>query len=386
MTVWRTLPAVLISLALSLMMISCTSSPQGESGQDIDSIAGPFEFSVPRWEFKTLKGRLWESLKPATDRDTGDVEAVRAYFASVAEGTADPQLEDQAEHILSRQIREALINEGIMNPLDSFLPLRIVFPPIDFEFENPPNLLVVSPRDEIRLMKRRTLEPGLSIEEKENIESQVDALGYSSLVVGLGGVGFTFPTMVVSSSNIRWTIDTAVEEWFHQYMFFHPLGFMYALDGLDWQPEPDIVTMNETVAGIVSKEIGARVYDDYYAAEGAEPSPPRDEPSEFDLIMRDIRLHVDELLAQGKVADAEEYMKEQKDYLHSIGYRHLRKLNQAYFAFHGSYADEPTTPSPIGQDLQLLRRRSASLADFLNKVKTMRSYDDLKQALEDSGP
>ena len=50
------------------------------------------------------------------------------------------------------------------------------------------------------------------VRQKEEIELQIDSLGYSSLVVRLGGVGFTYPTMVIESSNIRRTIDRIVEE------------------------------------------------------------------------------------------------------------------------------------------------------------------------------
>ena len=275
-----------------------------------------------------------------------------------------------------------LLDEGIVNPLDSFLPLKIIFPPVNFEFESPPSLLVVSPRDKIKLLRRKTLEPDLTTAQKEEIELQVDSLGCSSLVVRLGGVGFTYPTMVIESSNIRRTIDRIVEEWFHQYMFFHPPGFLYALDGLGWRSDYDIITFNETIAGIVSKEIAAKVYFKYYAAEGEEPDISEGEPSEFDLLMWETRVKADEYLTQGKVIEAEEYMNERRDFLALKGY-HIRKLNQAYFAFYGTYADDPATASPIGQGLQNLRQQCSSLTEFLNKVKMMTSYEDLQKAVEE---
>lgn len=379
---------VIVALIISILFASgCTFSSDDDSQESVSSIAHPYEFSIPKWEFETLRSELWESLKPATKADIDDTETVKEYLSSLSsESTLNEseiaELEDKAERILAKQIREALMEEGIINPLDAFLPLKIVFPPVNFEFEPPPSLLVISPREEIRLLRRRTLEPNLTTAQKEEIEFQVDSLGYSSLVVRLGGVGFTYPTMVIASSNIRRTIDRIVEEWFHQYMFFHPPGFLYALDGLGWRSDYDIITLNETVAGIVSKEIAAKVYFKYYAIEGEDPDISEDEPSEFDLLMWETRVEVDGYLTQGKVTEAEEYMNERRDFLASKGY-HIRKLNQAYFAFYGTYADDPATASPIGQDLQELRQQCSSLTEFLNKVKFIKSYEDLQKAVEE---
>lgn len=375
--VYRSRGMAFIGLTL-LAILLCTGCARSSSERGIGAITRPFEFDQTEWETRTLAGKLWESMKPARDNRINDTEAVKAYFR--ADASERKALEDRVERILAKQIRWALIEEGFYNPLDSFLPLGIVFPPVNFEFESPPALLVVSPREEIRLIHRRTLDPDLSLAQREAIESQVDELGYSSLVVGLGGVGFTVPTMVYETDDLHHAIEIAVEEWFHQYLFFQPLGFSYALDSLGWLQNPDIATMNETVSGIVSKEIAGKVYRKYYAPQEEEPTPPEG-PSEFALLMREIRITVDRLLAEGDVSGAEAYMREQRDFLASRGY-YIRKLNQAYFAFHGTYADEPTTPSPIGQDLQRLRARCSSLAEFVNMVKRMTDHPDLKEALK----
>lgn len=369
----------MITVVAIAAILSASCAHPSPTERRIGGITEPFEFNPTEWEAKALAGKLWESLKPAREDRITDAHVVKAYFQ--ADASERKKLEDRAERILAKQIREALIEEGLCNPLDAFLPLRIVFPPVDFEFESPPTLLVVSPREEIRIIHRRTLEPNLSTAQKEALESRVDALGYSSLVVGLGGVGFTVPTMVYETDDLLQAIEIAVEEWFHQYLFFHPLGFAYALDSLGWRTNPDIATMNETVAGIVSKEIGEKVYSKYYAPVAGEPPSPPEDPSEFALLMREIRINVDRLLVRGDVPGAEAYMQQQRDFLASKGY-YIRKLNQAYFAFHGTYADEPTTTSPIGLDLQRLRARCSSLAEFVNKVKQMKDHQDLKEALK----
>jgi len=61
---------------------------------------------------------------------------------------------------------------------------------------------------------------------------------------------------------------------------------------------------------------------------------------------------------------------------------YIRKLNQAYFAFHGTYADSPTSVSPIGAELEKLREQSLSLKDFLNKAATITSRQHLQEMLE----
>jgi len=78
---------------------------------------------------------------------------------------------------------------------------------------------------------------------------------------------------------------------------------------------------------------------------------------------------------------AEEFMEEKRQFLASKDY-YIRKLNQAYFAFHGTYADRPTSISPIGQELKQLRNQSTSLKDFLDTVTVMTSRQDLINRLK----
>ncbi len=92
--------------------------------------------------------------------------------------------------------------------------------------------------------------------------------------------------------------------------------------------------------------------------------------------MREIRRAVDNYLARGEIEQAEEFMEQKRQFLAAKGY-HIRKLNQAYFAFHGTYADSPTSISPIGVELKELRSQSTSLKDFLETVAAMISRQDL---------
>ena len=76
--------------------------------------------------------------------------------------------------------------------------------------------------------------------------------------------------------------------------------------------------------------------------------------------MRATRLVVDELLKQGKVDEAEAFMEARRLTFVENGYP-LRVLNQAYFAFHGSYATGASSTDPIGPKLRQLRAQSATL-------------------------
>jgi len=96
--------------------------------------------------------------------------------------------------------------------------------------------------------------------------------------------------------------------------------------------------------------------------------------------MREIRKAVDKYLAQGKIEQAEEFMEQKRQYLASKGY-HIRKLNQAYFAFHGAYADSLTSVNPIGSELKVLRGQSVSLESFLDVVAQMTTRQDLVNSI-----
>jgi hypothetical protein len=175
----------------------------------------------------------------------------------------------------------------------------------------------------------------------------------------------------------------AIEEWLHQYLAFRPLGFLYALDLIGVSQNYEIVTMNETLASMVSDEIGLILYQKYYSQYKREDDRTEANSPVFDFNeeMREIRKAVDEYLAQGEVEEAEEFMEQKRRFLASKGY-HIRKLNQAYFAFYGAYADNPTSVSPIGAELKILRGQSASLSDFLDTVAVMTSRNNLIESIE----
>jgi hypothetical protein len=100
--------------------------------------------------------------------------------------------------------------------------------------------------------------------------------------------------------------------------------------------------------------------------------------------MHETRVHVDALLAQGKIDEAETYMEQRRQIFLKNGYL-IRKLNQAYFAFNGAYADVPggaAGEDPVGPAVRALRTKSSSLADFVNTIAWMTSFQQLQQAIK----
>jgi hypothetical protein len=193
------------------------------------------------------------------------------------------------------------------------------------------------------------------------------------------------------TSALDWLSSTIAHEWIHIYLGRYPLGMNY-------ETSPELRTMNETTASIAGGEIGKIVMQRYYPElltqdsispqlvshliGGASPdnAPP---PFDFRAEMHTTRVHTDELLAQGKIDEAEAYMEQRRQVFWDNGYP-IRKLNQAYFAFYGAYADVPggaAGEDPVGPAVRALRAQSGSLKEFLERIAQMTSFAELQKAV-----
>ena len=297
--------------------------------------------------------------------------------------TRQGQLAPLAEATLQDQVSNVLADEGLSaggQPL----------PPVLYHISPLPYNLVVSPRDKIQQDTSVSLVPDLSVDVQAKIEDRVDqGLDVSSLVVPIGGIG-TYPTMIMRTTSLDWLSSTIAHEWTHNWLTLRPLG-------LNYDTSPEVRTMNETTADIVGGEISAILLKRYYPGlaagyldapvslpagplgPGGLPRPPFD----FRAEMHATRVRVDALLAQGKVEEAEAYMQQRRQVFWDNGYP-IRKLNQAYFAFYGAYADVPggaAGEDPVGPAVRALRARSGTLAGFLSKIGAMSTFKELQQAL-----
>jgi len=290
-----------------------------------------------------------------------------------------------AEAVLQEQVSEVVASFGLTT-------LGQPIPSILFHSTPVPEALVISPRDHIEQIANISLSPGLTLDQQIALEDRVSkGLNVSALVVPIGGVGI-YPTMIMQTTDLSWLATTIAHEWTHNYLEQRPLGLLY-------DETPELRTMNETTADISGGEIGAEVMRRYYpelVSSASLPdlnrlsfnpfdsipalSPP---PFDFNHEMHTTRVTVDALLAAGKIDEAESYMEQRRQLFAQNGY-YIRKLNQAYFAFYGAYADVPggaAGEDPVGPAVRALRAHSKSLADFINRIAWMTSFDELKKAV-----
>jgi len=264
-------------------------------------------------------------------------------------------------------------------------------PPVLYHITPLPLALIVSPRDVIRQDANISIQHEFTIDQRTALEAQVDqTLNVSSLVVNVGGVGM-YPTMVIQTTNINRLAEVVAHEWIHNFLTLRPLGASYTKNS-------ELRIINETTASIAGKEIGAALIERYYPE--FVPPPPQPvpessegtnielEPPDFDFRaeMHETRLNSDQMLAEEKVEEAEAYMEVRRQLFVENGYR-IRKLNQAYFAFHGAYADRPggavgATEDPVGAAVRTLRVQSPSLAAFVRRISWMWSFEQLQTAVE----
>jgi hypothetical protein len=413
---------IIIGITIVAVVLIVTLTPEWSSRHDeasrVQAIAGTQAYDFVTWEVETVLGKLETALlgsgrfleqdeQKATvlhfialvseaRRLQGDVE--RAYAAgdeqeaglfSAELATIRTELESIqpiTESILESQVATLLAEEG-------FAFAGYTLPPVSGTMTPLPSMLIVSPRDEIRRIYSFPLKHGLTIAEQEALEREIEEqLGYSALVVPIGGLGI-YPAMIFESSNLNWLAETFAHEWAHHWLTFRPLGAQFLLPSENI--EPAVWTMNETTASVVGTEIGTQLIARYYPELVPPPAPPatddgdltQQEPPSFDYRaeMRETREEVDRLLLLDDVESAETYMETRRQFFVANGYT-LRKLNQAYFAFYGAYADEPgaTGGDPVGPLVLELRENSDSLRDFMDTISPLTSFDQLENAVENS--
>jgi hypothetical protein len=306
-----------------------------------------------------------------------DPEANAATLESARRERTD--IENEVEDILEGRVTSVLEDQRlVMNP-PLFSDLDVVFPPVDFELDSPPRVLAISPRDTINLDRNYLLSPGLDLAGVIAIEEQsegadIDEHGVSAVVLTTGGVA-TYPSVVDELDSYHSLIDIVFHEWIHQYLAFFPLGRSYFSGS-------ELRTLNETVAGIAGREL-AHVFRDRYGSPQLPPSPPSpaaDEGFDFWSEMRALRLRVEELLTEGNIEEAEALMRNKRDEFEGHGV-FVRRINQAYFAFRGFYADSPGSIDPIGPKMRNLFDRSRSPGEFVRIVSQITSADDLDRLL-----
>jgi hypothetical protein len=405
-----------------VLLLTQDVSLAGDTPKRVESFTRGLEFDFVNWTFDATWFKILQASvgDQAYLDDTARSKRVRDYFdlqaqleqvqSSIAVVYANPEVSDPAQETAALQVEEAGLRARMreLQPLaEAILQEQVSvilaeqglvvggqpLPPVAFHFTPLPLALIVSPRSEIKQDVNVDVNGNLTLEEQVALEERVAReLDVSTLIVPLGGIG-TYPTMVMQSSDLNWIANVASHEWTHNYLTFRPLG-------LNYSTAPELRTMNETTASIAGNELGALIIQHYYP--DRQPPPPafqnilrRDQPPpppgqtqtpgfDFGAEMHTTRVRVDGLLAANKIPEAETYMEERRQFFWDHGYQ-IRKLNQAYFAFYGAYAEGGGAPGedPVGPAVVLVRRRSPTIKAFLDTMAGFSSFEQLKQYLVD---
>ncbi len=362
-------------------------------------------FNLITWELKHLPQKWLYKIGGIFRDDQGSADdALRRYFelgdeidrlAFAAPGSDElaraederGDLEARVEDIIEGRVTSVLEEQNLALEPPLFSDLGLILPPVDFEIDPPPRVLAVSARDRIGLDDSYLLTPGLSSETALAIESGVEAddPDVSALVVTTGGVA-TYPSVIREGRSYERIVDTVFHEWLHQYLIFFPLGRSYIKGG-------EARTLNESVANIAGSELARLYFEKYGPLETEAPSPtpdssptpaptpgPAAEPFDFDAELRALRLDVEQMLADGRIEEAEALMERKRDEFEAKG-RYIRRLNQAYFAFYGFYADTPASIDPIGPKLAALLEQAGSPGEFVRQASGITTQGELDRLL-----
>ena len=327
----------------------------------------------------------------------GELRKARdAYKTSLAQNDATGASINQA-HVQSLLRERNAIRDSVEELLESALSTELIslglhqdgefiWPPVDFRIDDTPHVLVTSPRHKIERDAVRILRPDLIEDEKLQIENQIfDNANLSAIVLPTGGLA-SYPNLVPSDYSLLPLLEVSAHEWLHAYLIFHPLGRAYWSDG-------DMTSLNETLANLAGKEIGRTVYNQLTGEDIETLEPPYipnhdddDTEGKFDFreFMHETRHRTDELLEEGKIEEAEMYMEDQRLVLVENGHN-VRKLNQAFFAFHGLYADGPASTSPLARQMWDLRQQMANAGELIKTLQTVSNYGEFHALLDARG-
>ncbi len=414
-------------LIVALFILRGSVTPQAEDIEDRAQVyTRGLEFDFVAWTLDALRLKFFETALTAPAYMTLQQQrlAVAQYIDlttnifsteyEIQNIYSDPTIDDpqSASAELRRELaglqeqrrQRAVLGEAVLqdqvNQVAAEFGLTLggeTIPPVLFHTTPLPMLLIISPRAIIRQDGAINLMPDMGLDQRVALEDQVaTALNVSTLVEYIGGVG-TYPTMVQRTNNLNWLTEVVSHEWIHNYLTLRPLGVLV-------EKNAELRIMNETTASIAGKEMGLRLIEIYYPELLPPPAPPTPpaqptaaapvEPPpapvfDFNREMHLTRVETDALLQAGKIEEAEAYMEARRKIFWDNGYKGLRKLNQAYFAFHGNYADQPmgaAGTNPVGAAVRQLRAQSPSLAAFLQTISRLTSYAALQAALKGTTP
>lgn len=420
----RHLPDLIFLILIAVLLLQRSELPPADKLERVRAYTRTLEFDYVDWTLDALVNKIFQStlgiqnfqtenrqkemilsclsLTTTLDEIDQQIESIYANPKITNPAQSAAVLLSRQKQLQGSQHQNAPLCESILQQQISAVlaDLHLTFsgqpvPPVLYSVTPLPMALIVSPRNIIRQDANISLLVDMSLEEITTLEERVErSLNVSALVVPIGGVGI-YPTMVMSTDDLPYLVDTIAHEWIHNYLTLRPLGLSY-------DNTPELRTMNETAASLAGGEIGREVLKRYYP----EFLPPQSLPISIDpnleeenqiptqtqippvfsyrKEMNTTRITVDKLLKENKIEEAEQYLADRRRFFWENGYQ-IRKLNQAYFAFYGAYADSPggaAGKDPVGPAVRSLRTKSSSLAEFINRISWMTSFQDLEKTIK----
>jgi len=407
--------SIILLLLFPLLLVNSVLHISGEEDV-IRETTRPFEFDYFTWTLdalglkaEQLSTNVAQYLDPIQQRKViydyialvGKINTVSDKITKIySDPTIKDPLQTAAADLVEQKSLEAQMSQ--LGPLaESVLQLQISYvvsrmglatagqplPSLLYHVTPLPLALILSPRNIIEEKYDISLLPDVPLDQQVKIENSVQAnTNLSALVVPVGGIG-TYPTMVASTTDLSWLLEVICHEWTHNYLTVRPLG-------LNYETSSALRTMNETTADISGKEISAAVIRMFYPSLVPPPPSPSTSSSSqgsgspsggfnFNAEMHITRVTVDQMLAAGQIKQAEAYMEARREFFWNNGYQ-IRKLNQAYFAFYGAYAEVhggEAGSDPVGPAVTALRNESPSLKVFLTRISKMTDFSQLEQAV-----
>lgn len=414
---WRTTSATISVLILLLLSVG-----RGDHIPYLRSTAGAYEQDLVRWEITHFMDKWFakaaDILLPGGPSQQERLENVASFFAlrddlHIAEAELEQALAapapnsatnetaaNAASAIDDLQTQRRQLQAGVEETLESAISgvvkdLGIIdrfgpvnWPPVDFTFENRALLLVRSPRDAIVRLEDLLLDPGVPPLDQIHLEEDVEAIdnNTSALVVRIGGVA-TYPAQVNPQRTLHGTLEIAAHEWLHHWLIFRPLG-------RKWFNGGELQSINETLANIFGQEVGDASLELLTGEVVNRPpwTPPtlreHEEPPayvfDFRREMRSTRTELERILTESSPDTAEAYLEKRRLEFRANGFN-IRKLNNAWFAFNGTYADNAASISPVEGQLRTIRAVSPDLATFLANIASITETGQLETMALEAG-
>ena len=168
--------------------------PESVKINPINTHVANYTFNIYDWEIKNLSNLIISGLKQNKNHKSNET--------------------DEIEKLIRTEIKKNKIL--IFN--------KFLFPKVRFKLDATPNVLIISPKNNIKLTYSILLKQNLTIKEKETIENQIEEkFNVSAIILNIGGIAF-YPSLIPKDIDNNKIIKNIIHEWLHQYLVLYDLG------------------------------------------------------------------------------------------------------------------------------------------------------------------